>query len=90
MLLGIPIVLFTTDVFEPRIQGIVDHETVSQLLVVVREVLGQPKRNREQARALGCEIESSGVGPAHNHREIEQAGIGQFLRIASKLHSGPS
>src|SRR5438477_3032028 len=77
--LRIPGMALRTSFAQPRVQRIVDDESIPQLLVVVLEHPRQTQRYRQQSGALRFEIESFRIGASNNSRELGQRGISQFV-----------
>src|SRR5688572_10231668 len=75
----------------PGIQRIVQHEPLTNHLVIVGEVAGEPQRDRQQPRRLGRQVQPVGVGPPHDDRELLEVWIGQaiLLQKAVKAAAGP-
>src|SRR5574341_1069693 len=67
------------DEFAPRIEGIVDDESVSQHLMVVRKIVRKPQRNRQQTCCLWSQIKPVGVRPTDDNRQISQSGVSEVV-----------
>src|SRR4029450_8263971 len=68
--LRIPGVSLPSDIAAPGIQRVVEHEAVTQLLVVIPEVVRQAEGDREEPGALRGEVAQCRVGAEDDERHI--------------------
>src|SRR6185295_10375794 len=58
-------------------------------LVVVHAESREPQRNGQEARRLGREIETRGVRPAHDVRQLPQTRIVEFVVVEKRVEAAP-
>src|SRR5688500_3410163 len=75
--LRIPGVRLAPSLPQPEIQGVVHHETVAQLLVVIVEEPGEAEGDCEQPRTLRRERETISIGAADDGRQIQEGRLVQ-------------
>jgi hypothetical protein len=79
--LRIPGVSFLASFPEPCVERVVDHEAMSQLLVVVLKKSRKSQGYRQQPGALGLGVKSLRVGPANDARELGKGGIFELILV---------
>ena len=60
----------TSDIAAPGIQRVVEHEAVTQLLVVIPEIVRQAEGDREEPGALRGEVGPCCVGAADDDSQL--------------------
>lgn len=56
----------------PCVKRIVDHHPMIEHFVVIREVVRQPEREREQSSGLRSKIQSRGIGAPNDDCKLGQ------------------
>src|SRR5215510_6797370 len=72
---GGPVVGLRLQLAAPGVERVVHHHAVTEHLVIVGKVRGQPQRDGEQAAALRGQVVARGVGAAHDRGEMVERGI---------------
>jgi hypothetical protein len=79
--LWIPGVSFGASLTQPRVERIVNDESMPQLLVVILKKPGKPQGYREQSSTLRLGIQSIRVGAANDARKVGECGISQLILL---------
>lgn len=69
----------------PGVQGVVEHQAIPKLLMVILEHVRKAQRNRQQAGALRREISPAGDSPPYDEGELIKCRIVQLVLFQERI-----